>query len=69
MPIIDVSLIEGRTPEVLRALIHELHAAAVRALDEPPAAVRVILREVPATHWAAADVTVAERPSREAAPG
>ncbi|MTE17480.1 tautomerase family protein [Nocardia aurantiaca] len=61
MPLIDVSVVEGRTQETLRLLIHELHAAAVRVLDDSPAAVRVIVREVPATHWAAGDVTIAER--------
>jgi 4-oxalocrotonate tautomerase len=61
MPLIEVTLVEGRTPEALRSLIHELHAAAVRAIAAPPESVRVVLREVPATHWAAGDVTIAER--------
>jgi 4-oxalocrotonate tautomerase len=61
MPLIDVSLVEGRSPETIRALIHELHEAAVRALGAPPASVRVIVREVPATHWAAGDITISER--------
>lgn len=61
MPFIDVTLAEGRTPEQLRALQHELHAAAVRAIGAPPESVRVVLREVPTTHWAAGDVTIAER--------
>lgn len=61
MPIIDVTIAQGRTPEQLRALVHELTAGAVRALDVPIGAVRVILREVPKTHFAAGDVTIAER--------
>ncbi|MEU8176598.1 tautomerase family protein [Microbispora hainanensis] len=61
MPLIEISLVEGRPPETIRALIHELHEAAVRALDVSPASVRVIVREVPATHWAAGDVTISER--------
>lgn len=61
MPIIEVTLIEGREPERLRDLITRLTDAAVEAVDAPRDSVRVILREVPATHFAAGDVTVAER--------
>ena len=61
MPLVEVTLTQGRSPAQLRALIHELHEAVVRAVDAPPANVRVIVREVPATHWASGDVTIAER--------
>jgi 4-oxalocrotonate tautomerase len=61
LPLVEVTLTEGRTPERLRALVHELHAAVVRAIDAPSESVRVIIREVPTTHWAAGDVTIAER--------
>lgn len=61
MPFIDVTIAEGRTPEQLRALIHELTEGAVRALDVPVTTVRVVLREVPRSHFAAGDVTIAER--------
>ena len=61
MPIIDVTLAEGRTPAQLRTLVHKLTEAAVEAVDAPRDSVRVILREVPLTHFAAADVTIAER--------
>ena len=61
MPFVEITLVEGRPPEKLRALIHEVHEAVVRAVDAPPQNVRVVLREVPATHWAAGDVTIAER--------
>jgi 4-oxalocrotonate tautomerase len=61
MPLIEVTLAEGRSPARLRALISALTAAAVEAIDTPLASVRVVVREVPATHWAAGDVTLAER--------
>ena len=63
MPLVEVTLVEGRTAEQLRALVHELHRAVVSAIDAPPGNVRVIIREVPATHWAAGDLTIAERAS------
>jgi 4-oxalocrotonate tautomerase len=61
MPFIEVTLVEGRSPEQLRALIGALTRAAVDAVDAPQESVRVVVREVPATHWAAGDVTIAER--------
>lgn len=61
MPFIDVTIAEGRSPEQLRALIHELTEGARRALGAPVSTIRVVLREVPRTHFAAGNVTIAER--------
>jgi 4-oxalocrotonate tautomerase len=61
MPLIEVTLVEGRSAEQLRALITGLTRAVVEAVEAPVASVRVVVREVPATHWAAGDVTIAER--------
>lgn len=56
MPLIQVSLLEGRSPEAKRRLLAELTDAAERALGAPRASVRVILTEVPAAHWAVAGI-------------
>jgi 4-oxalocrotonate tautomerase len=61
MPLIEVTLIQGRTQAQLRALITGLTDAAEAALGATRATIRVVLREVPETHWAAGDVTIAER--------
>lgn len=61
MPLVEVTLTQGRTGEQIRALIHELTGAVERAIDAPFANIRVVVREVPLTHWAAGDVTIAER--------
>lgn len=61
MPFIDVTLVEGRSPEQLRTLITKLTDAAVEAVGAPRESIRVVVREVAATHWAAGDVTIAER--------
>ncbi len=61
MPLIEVTMVEGRTPEQLRALISGLTRATAEAVGAPAENVRVVVREVPATHWAAGDVTIAER--------
>jgi 4-oxalocrotonate tautomerase len=61
MPLIEVTLAEGRSPEQLRALQSKLTEAAQEAVEAPKESIRVVLREVPPTHWAAGDVTIAER--------
>ncbi|WP_395654111.1 2-hydroxymuconate tautomerase [Phycicoccus elongatus] len=61
MPFVSVTLAEGRTPETLRRLISEITDAVVRSGAAPKENVRVVLVEVPPTHFAAADVTLAER--------
>jgi 4-oxalocrotonate tautomerase len=61
MPLVEVTLVEGRAPEQLRSLIGALTDAVVTSVGAPRDAIRVVLREVPATHWAAGDVTIAER--------
>jgi 4-oxalocrotonate tautomerase len=61
VPLVEVTLVEGRPPHQLRALIGEVTRAVARTADAPPESIRVILREVPATHWAAGDVTIQEK--------
>lgn len=63
MPLVQVTVREGRTPEQLRALIHALTDAVVESIGAKKETVRVILTEVRPTHWAAGDVTIAERES------
>jgi 4-oxalocrotonate tautomerase len=60
MPIIEVNLTAGRSPEQLRTLITRLTDAAQDAIGSERDTIRVIIREVPRTHYAAGDVTVAE---------
>lgn len=64
MPIITVNLLTGRDAETKRALIREVAEAAVRALNAPPASVRVILNEVPPEHWGIGNETKAEQTAK-----
>ena len=61
MPLVRISLREGREPERIRAMIHAVSEAMASSLDAPLASVRVIVTEVPGTHWAAGDVTLQEK--------
>lgn len=51
MPLIVVRILEGRAPEKIEALIAELTEATHQALGAPRDSVRVIVEEVPKTHW------------------
>ena len=56
MPLVQVTILEGRDAETKRALLHELTEAVVRATGSPRASVRVLLHELPAAHWAVGGV-------------
>lgn len=56
MPIINVSLIAGRSPEKRAALIEGLTAAAELALEVPRDSIRVLLHEIPGEHFAVGGV-------------
>lgn len=61
MPLIDVSIARGRTPEQLRALIAALHKAAEESIGAVPENTTVIVREVALEHWSRGNQTIAER--------
>jgi 4-oxalocrotonate tautomerase len=52
MPIVEVTLIEGRSKEQKRALVKEVTDAVVSSIGAPIEAVRVIIREIPPEHFA-----------------
>lgn len=61
MPLVQVTLTSGRTSEQIRSLISALTTAVTESIDAPKANVRVVINEVPTTHWAVGDVTIEER--------
>ena len=54
MPIVNVTLIEGRSVEAKVKLIKAITNAVVESINAPIASVRVILNEVPPWHFGAA---------------
>ncbi|MEW2547693.1 tautomerase family protein [Streptomyces sp. NPDC047002] len=68
MPQVTITLGRGRTPRQLRTLLHEVHAAVLRSVDTRPEHIRVVVHEVPATHWATGDATLAELRAAAAPP-
>lgn len=66
MPLVDVTITEGRDPAQLRELIAQLHRAVESSLGANPQSIRVIVREVPRSLWAAGGQTLAERDAAQA---
>jgi 4-oxalocrotonate tautomerase len=59
MPIVEINLLEGRSPDAKEALIAAVTDAIVTAIDAPRASVRVILREMAPEHFGVAGVSKA----------
>ena len=57
MPIMVVHMMEGRSDEQKERLIEKLTDAAVEALDAPRQSVRIMLQEMPKTHFGVGGVT------------
>ncbi len=58
MPIIDVTLFEGREEETKLQLMREVTEVVARRLEVPAAAVTVVLREVPRSNLTKGGSTV-----------
>jgi 4-oxalocrotonate tautomerase len=59
MPLIQVTIIEGRTVEQKNSFFEKVTAVAVETLNVKEAQVRVVINEVPPTHWAIGGVSKA----------
>ena len=56
MPLIEVTMIEGRTRDQKRALMASVTDAVEQSIGAPRDTIRVVIREVPAEHWAVGGV-------------
>lgn len=61
MPLIDISIAAGRSPEQLRALIDGVHRVAAETTGATDENITVIVREVDRELWARTNTTIAER--------
>lgn len=61
MPLIQATIMEGRTQEQKEAFFKGVTEVAVATLNVRPEQVRVIISEVPKGHWAIGGISVAER--------
>jgi len=61
MPLIQATIMEGRTQAQKEAFFKAVTQAAVETLNVKPEQVRVVINQVPKTHWAIGGISVAER--------
>ena len=65
MPLVEVTLAQGRSDDQVRAMIHEVHEAVLRTVNTRSELIRVIVREVPRSHWATGDLTLSEMDAQQ----
>jgi 4-oxalocrotonate tautomerase len=64
MPLIQATILEGRTQAQKEAFYQGITQVMVETLNVRPEQVRVVLNEVPNTHWAIGGISVAERDAK-----
>ncbi|MFJ8064459.1 4-oxalocrotonate tautomerase [Psychrobacillus sp. NPDC096426] len=60
MPIIHVNLLEGRPKEKVAEVIEKITKTVSETLDAPVESIRVLVTEIPQTHWGRAGKSVSE---------
>ena len=60
MPIINISILEGRSEEKITDLIRNVTSTVSETLDAPEENIRVIVTEVPKTRWSVGGKTMKE---------
>lgn len=63
MPIIELKILEGRDQEVKDELIARVTQTVSETLQVSPESVRVLLYDIPLTHWGIAGKTVEKKRS------
>ncbi|GAB2182439.1 2-hydroxymuconate tautomerase family protein [Denitratisoma sp. agr-D3] len=61
MPVCQIHLMEGRTPEQKRMLIAKVTEAICKSVDVKPEGVRIIITEMPKEHFGIAGKSAAEQ--------
>jgi len=61
MPLINIQIMEGRSDDKIKNLISNVTDTVSETLDSPEENVRVIIREVPKTHWGIGGKSAKER--------
>jgi 4-oxalocrotonate tautomerase len=61
MPLAHIYILEGRTLEEKKKVVTEVTAALIKTLGVRKDNVRVIIHEVPKSHWSVGGVTMDER--------
>ena len=64
MPLVQIQILEGRPVEKIKNLIEKVTDTVEQELGAPRQSIRVIVTEIPKTHWGIAGVPVSDDPNR-----
>lgn len=64
LPIVNIQIMQGRPESKIKELISGITDTVVEKLDVPKERVRVIVTEVPKTHWGIGGTSVSDMPNR-----
>lgn len=64
MPIIHIELMEGRPVDKIQSLIASVTETVSKELDAPKERIRVLVTELPKSHWGIAGVPASELKNR-----
>jgi 4-oxalocrotonate tautomerase len=69
VPHVEITIGAGRTDQQLRSMIHRVHEALADTIGARPEHIRIVVTEVPRTHWATGDITLREMDEQTNPPG
>lgn len=61
MPLVQINIVEGRSPEKKERLIREVTDVVAEVLEAPVENVRVLIQEMQPEHWGIAGESVKKR--------
>jgi 4-oxalocrotonate tautomerase len=64
MPIIHIQVLQGRPEEKIKEVIRNVTDVVAETLESPKENIRVIVTEIPKTHWGIAGTPVSDIPGR-----
>jgi 4-oxalocrotonate tautomerase len=64
MPIVNIQILQGRPESKIKDLIGNVTDTVANTLEVPKERVRIIVTEVPKSHWGIAGVAVSDTPGR-----
>lgn len=65
MPLIQIHIVEGRSPEKKERLIREVSDLVAEVLEAPVESVRVMIQEMSPEHWGIAGESVKKRKQKK----
>ncbi len=60
MPIVQLQILEGRSEEKIAEVIENVTNTISETLDAPKESIRVIVTEIPKTHWGRAGIPISK---------